>query len=250
MNDLPPASVRLLEELSLNAYPGAGQVHYDGWALQVSPGRWRRANSVQVLGPSSLPLDEKIAFCAAFYGSRGKRTIFKLTRDSAPALEPLLEARGYERDAETSVQTIALPVNEPLAAYPNVTVQLDLTGSYAEAFYRIHHFDDADRAPWQTIQRSILPLMGYLGLWADGEMAAAAIGVVERGWLGVFGVGTLPASQRQGYALRIMRALMAWGIEQGATQSYLQVMRNNPAALALYDRLGYHEAYRYWYRQK
>ena len=58
MNAQP--SISLLEELSLNAYPGAGQVHYDGWALQVSPGHWRRANSVQVMHPSSRPLEEKI----------------------------------------------------------------------------------------------------------------------------------------------------------------------------------------------
>ena len=248
MNAQP--SISLLEELSLNAYPGAGQVHYDGWALQVSPGHWRRANSVQVMHPSSRPLEEKIAYCEAFYGARSKRTIFKLTRESAPALEPLLEARGYEQDPETSVQIIALPAADPFESFTGVTAQISLTDAYAEAFYRIHHFDDADREPWKVIQEKILPLMGYLGLWVEGEMIASAIGVVERGWLGVFGVGTLPASKRQGYALHIMRPLMAWGAEQGATHSYLQVMRNNPAALALYERLNYHEAYRYWYRQK
>ena len=248
MNAQP--SISLLEELSLNAYPGAGQVHYDGWALQVSPGHWRRANSVQVMHPSSRPLEEKIAYCEAFYGARSKRTIFKLTRESAPALEPLLEARGYEQDPETSVQIIALPAAYPFESFTGVTAQISLTDAYAEAFYRIHHFDDADREPWKVIQEKILPLMGYLGLWVEGEMIASAIGVVERGWLGVFGVGTLPAFQRQGYGLHIMRALMAWGAEQGATHSYLQVMRNNPAALALYERLNYHEAYRYWYRQK
>ncbi|MBL8145714.1 MAG: GNAT family N-acetyltransferase [Anaerolineae bacterium] len=248
MNDNP--SVSLLEEVSLNAYPGAGQMHYDGWALLLSPGRWRRANSVQIMHPSSRPLDEKIAYCEAFYGSRSKRTIFKLTRESAPALEPLLAARGYDYDAETSVKAMALPAAGPFDSYTGVTAQIGVTDAYAEAFYRIHHFEDADRAPWKVIQRNILPLMGYLGLWVGGEMIASAIGVVERGWLGVYGVGTLPAFQRQGYALHIMRALMAWGIERGATHSYLQVMRNNPAALALYERLDYHEAYRYWYRQK
>ena len=187
MNDYP--SISLLEELSLNAYPGVSQLHYDGWTLQVSPGRWRRANSVQIMHPSSLSLDEKIAYCEAFYEARGKRTIFKLTRESPPELEPLLEARGYERDADTSVQAIALQAAEPFSTYSDVTAQTDLTNAYAEAFYRIHHFDDATRAPWQAIQRNILPLMGYLGLVVDGEMVASAIGVVERRWLGVFGVG-------------------------------------------------------------
>lgn len=248
MNEHP--SVSLLEELSLNAYPGAGQLHYDGWTLQASPGRWRRANSVQLMHPSTRPLDEKIAYCEAFYGARSKRTIFKLTRESDPELEPRLAARGYERDAETSVQALELQTAGPFSAFADVSVQLDLTEAYAEAFYRIHDFDEADRAPWQVIQHCILPLMGYFGLWLDGEMIAAGVGVVERGWLGVFGVGTLQLAQRRGHALRLMRAMLAWGVEQGATHSYLQVMRNNPAALALYERLGYREVYRYWYRQR
>jgi GNAT superfamily N-acetyltransferase len=244
------SQIALLEELSLNAYPGAGQVHYDGWALQVSPGRWRRANSVQLLHPSRLPLDEKITYCEAFYGARSKRTVFKLTHESPPDLEPALIARGYARDAVTSVQVAALPGGDSLAVFPDVTVQAEPDEAYIQAFYRIHHFEEADREPWRVIQRAILPPMGYLGLWQDGAMVAAAIGVVERGWLGVFGVGTLPAHQRRGHARRIMRALWAWGIEQGATHSYLQVMIDSPAALALYDQLGYREAYRYWYRQR
>ena len=36
----------------------------------------------------------------------------------------------------------------------------------------------------------------------------------------------------------------------GAQGAYLQVMLNNPPALALYQRLGFAEAYRYWYRVK
>jgi hypothetical protein len=66
----------LLEELSLNACPGTQQLHDDGWVLQVSPGRWRRANSVQMLHPSSRPLDQKIAVCEAFYAAR--RALFRL----------------------------------------------------------------------------------------------------------------------------------------------------------------------------
>ena len=242
--------IALLEELSLNAYPGAGQLHYDGWVLQVSPGRWRRANSVQTPHPSTLPLDEKIACCEAFYAARGKRAIFKLTRASPPDLEPALIARGYERDAETGVQVAELGDSGPPASDPAITIQTEPDAAYTEAFYRVHHFDEKDRAPWKVIQAAILPPIAYLGLWADGEMVAAAIGVVERGWLGVFGVGTLPDHQRRGHARRIMGALWAWGAAYGATRSYLQVMTDNAPALALYAQLGYREAYRYWYRQQ
>ena len=45
-----------------------------------------------------------------------------------------------------------------------------------------------------------------------------------------------------------MRGLLDWGVRNGAHTSYLQVMLNNPAALSLYAKVGYQEAYQYWYR--
>jgi ribosomal protein S18 acetylase RimI-like enzyme len=44
-----------------------------------------------------------------------------------------------------------------------------------------------------------------------------------------------------------MRTLLAWADDQGAVASYLQVRAGNPAALKLYDALGYvtHHPYNY-----
>jgi ribosomal protein S18 acetylase RimI-like enzyme len=240
----------LIEELSLNAYPGVQMLHYDGWVLCLSPGRWRRANSVQIMQPSLLLLDEKIDTCEAVYGAQGKPTVFKLTRQSQAEIEPALIARGYRHDAETSVQMKAFTPAAPLAAFPDVTVTLDPDAAYKAAFFAIHHLSETERGPWERIQQGIVPLCGYLGLQVAGETVAVAIGVVERGWLGVYGVGVRPEMRRRGHAQRIMAALLAWGAAHGATHTYLQVMLDNPAALALYGRLGYREAYRYWYRQK
>jgi ribosomal protein S18 acetylase RimI-like enzyme len=47
-----------------------------------------------------------------------------------------------------------------------------------------------------------------------------------------------------------MRALAVWGKARGAEQTYLQVMENNPPALALYERLGFNKLYEYWYACK
>jgi ribosomal protein S18 acetylase RimI-like enzyme len=47
-----------------------------------------------------------------------------------------------------------------------------------------------------------------------------------------------------------MYGLLSWAKQQGAQKTYLQVMLNNAPALRLYEKLGFKEAYQYWYRLK
>src|SRR5260221_12454053 len=104
-----PAMIRFIEELSLNALPSQQTVYYDGWIVRFANGYTRRANSVNPLYPSTIPLEEKIEYCEALYGSKGQSTIFKLTSAVQPeSLPEFLSRRGYIQDALTSVQTASL----------------------------------------------------------------------------------------------------------------------------------------------
>jgi ribosomal protein S18 acetylase RimI-like enzyme len=76
------------------------------------------------------------------------------------------------------------------------------------------------------------------------------MGVLERGWLGVFDVAVDPRLRGRGYGRRVMLHLLGWGKAQGALNAYLQVARENLPARKLYARLGFHTQYHYWYRQK
>jgi len=52
-----------------------------------------------------------------------------------------------------------------------------------------------------------------------------------------------------GYGKQMMLNLLAWGKRNGARAAYLQVMLNNPSGTAsCYEKLGFQEAYQYWYR--
>ena len=76
------------------------------------------------------------------------------------------------------------------------------------------------------------------------------LGVVQRGWLGVFCVVTSPISRQQGLATGVMHALAEWGRQQNAEQIYLQVMEDNQPALSLYSKLGFTRLYQYYYAVK
>jgi len=81
-------------------------------------------------------------------------------------------------------------------------------------------------------------------------VVGVGFGVVERGWLGVFGMATAEAERRRGVAVAVLGALtrVAAGWGWGAERVYLQVEEGNAAARALYARAGFTPSHRYHYR--
>ena len=80
--------------------------------------------------------------------------------------------------------------------------------------------------------------------------ATVAVGraVVDEGWAGVFGMATRPVARERGAARSILASLAQWADDRGAGRMYLQVERDNVAALALYRQAGFEEICAYHYR--
>src|SRR6185503_6229422 len=95
----------LVEELTLNAWPSLRSLLFDGWVLNFADGYTRRANSINPLYPSTLPIVNKIEVCEAAYNRVGQETVFKICTPTVPAdLDAILAGRGYAAAARTSVQ--------------------------------------------------------------------------------------------------------------------------------------------------
>ena len=82
----------LVEEAGLNALQTQQQLFYEGWLLRVSPGKAKRARSVNAHFGSSLPLAAKIDHCESLYAARGLPALFRITPFmQPPELETALE---------------------------------------------------------------------------------------------------------------------------------------------------------------
>lgn len=241
-------TIRHLEELSLNALPARETLYYDGWVLRFAGGYPRRANSIQLLYPSILPLDEKIAYCEAQYDARGIKTVFKFTDHAPRDLADALRERGYVEDSVTAVQTLDLANIRPQPTHADVLIEPRLSESWLEDYLRF-----AGIARYADNYRAILSALSldaaYTRLIRDGEVVALGLGVVDQGWFGLFDIVTSDAARRQGFGRNLVLHLLKWGKERGAHHAYLQVMLQNAPALALYDKLGFAETYRYRYLQ-
>ena len=91
--------------------------------------------------------------------------------------------------------------------------------------------------------------VGFATLRRGGEPVGIGRVSVEGDWAGVTSVDVAPSARRQGIGSAVMGDAAAAGRPtQGAASSYLQVRAGNPAALRLYDALGYVTHHPYCYR--
>jgi GNAT superfamily N-acetyltransferase len=242
-------SIRELEERSLNALPAVESEHYDGWILRAAGGYTGRANSAAPLDPGGLEPASKISYTEEWYRSRRLTPMIRLTPSAQPCdLDQLLEERGYSlRDEGVSVQARSLDGNNVPTEAVEVAegpVPDHWLMTLAEFQPRVGKHIDVVRDLF-----SRLPLTSAFALIRH-EASPASLGraVVEDGHIGLFDVFTRPDFRGRGLATDITLALLGWGEAQGATHAYLQVVPSNDAAHRLYQRLGFQEAYRYWYR--
>jgi GNAT superfamily N-acetyltransferase len=240
------STIRLLEAVADRAWPPAQVCEHDGWELRATgPGIGRRVNSVAPTETGALPLQEKVRFAEAFYRARGLVPIIKLTEAAQPAgLDAFLAARGYAVDAPVIILTRALAPGG--AEPPRLPAAPD--DRWLEANAAVPgHYGAAPQAFLALLGR-IAPPRAFAAVEAGEEAAAVGMAVADGPWVGLFEIGTRPGWRRLGLASAVVRQLLAWGAVRGATGAYLQVMEDNAPARALYERLGFGEAYRYWYR--
>jgi ribosomal protein S18 acetylase RimI-like enzyme len=102
------------------------------------------------------------------------------------------------------------------------------------------------------MMRALAPIVFAATAHADGRAEPVGIGfaVVERGWVGYYGIGTVVDVRRRGVGTAVMRALTERAVENGASRAYLQVDRENAGAHAMYARLAFTRSYGYHYRRR
>ena len=233
----------------MNAWPALESVKSDGWVFRFSEGYTRRANSVHPLSGGVRGLAAKIDEAEDLYRAHGLPPTFKMTEASQPdGLEATLAGRGYAAEAGTSVRVARVATMERAGLC--VDTEWDRTEGWRDAFHRMNQVAGERRALHDRMLSQISSPAGYASIRENKRVIACALGVVQGNWLGVFDVVVDETRRRQGLGERLMRGLMAWGRERDAKRAYLQVMLSNAPALSLYDKLGFREVYRYWYRVK
>ena len=245
MNNMLPG----LEEMAINAFPALQTELYGGWLLRFSEGYTNRGNCVNPLYSSPGNIETGIGYCEERYFSRGLPCVFKLTDDSPPELDALLTSFGYERTDGAMVMTA--PLSAPDREYPGIVIGEKVTARWLDIFLSLKGVGKTvtARAARAMIGNISLPVYCAV-LRRDGKAAGCGLGVLERGWLGLFDLYVEPEFRRQGLGGALCRSIMNAGFRDGAENAYLQVAVGNEGAIQLYQQQGFSRCYDYWYRKK
>lgn len=264
--------IQYVEELSLNAWPSHMTELYDGWLIRFSHNYTYRTNSVEQVGLSTLPVEEKIAYCEEVYRNFHTPSNFKINPLADPAFDQLLEQKGYEVRHITEVMTadtakmqlypekareyafenrLGLPSSVQYPGEVTVSLSSAITDEWIQGVFHLNGTCD-------PILRRVVPSMFQAipketiaaSVEIEGRMVASGLGIRDREYVGLYAIYVAPSCRRRHYARAICSTILREARERGASRAYLQVVRGNQNAKRLYESLGFEDFYSYWFRSK
>ncbi|MEJ7633962.1 GNAT family N-acetyltransferase [Aeromicrobium sp.] len=228
-----------LTRITSRGWPAIDSVPLGEWELRTSGRFTGRANSVAVHGDPGVPFDEALLRVHEFYAAHGVPPLAQVVVGSAD--DRTFAAAGWVpmsgRHDGAVVQVADL--DPAYDTHPGARIADTADDDWLDSYGRVND---------PLAARAVLEGPATVGFVSIGTPAVAIGRIVVTGeWAGIACVEVSPGHRRQGLARQIVETALAWAVERGADKAYLQTMRSNEAALALYQPYGFgdHHDYRY-----
>ena len=262
--------IRYMEEISLNAWPSAKVELYDGWLIRFSHNYTYRTNAVEQVGPSSIPIPEKVSYCEDIYRDYATPCHFKISPLIDPDFDAYLVSKGYEKRHITEVMTMDLkkanllgPIEKEYEFdnrmglpscihYPDgvdVRLQSFITDDWIRGVFHLNGTCEEVLLKTVPSMFKAIPKKTIVAcVEIDGRMVASGLGICDREFVGLYAIYVSASCRRRHYARSVCSAILEEGAALGAERSYLQVVKGNSNARRLYQSLGFEDFYTYWFR--
>jgi ribosomal protein S18 acetylase RimI-like enzyme len=245
------AITRRLEAAGFRAWP-ATETHYDGtWAVRLATSfPAKRLNSVNPLDPSDdRDIPARIDRARSRFDAAGRPLIFRQSPLAPPALKSWLDEAGWESFGESIVFTADLAALDLAGALDRIPIR-DVE-RYLDASLLVHQRPDSLRDGLSEVLSSIRPPAAcFVRERPDGQPIATALAITDNDLAGILDVAVLPDERRKGIGRDLIATALRHTLHKGARTGWLQVEADNVAGVALYEGLGFSEAYRYVYRRE
>lgn len=218
--------------------------------VRLTPGHPSlRLNSINPLDPADLTdFDRRLSLVAPRFEAAGRKAVFRLSPLAPAALARHLGRSGWSAGKETLVMRADLHAMD----LDSVMAQIPMRDAarFLDAATRVRDHAPPIMKGLEKVLSAIRPETGLFLLEDEGRPLSSLICVRDGSFAGLLEVATHVSARGRGYARRMVLAALKWARLRGASVAWLQVEAANGAALALYEALGFDEAYRYHYRMR
>ncbi|WP_367141217.1 GNAT family N-acetyltransferase [Mycobacterium sp.] len=230
LTDVPVrnSQIRAVEHAAALAWPGVQQHWIDGWLLRAGHGATLRANSAVPLQIGASM--DTVPAIADWYSQRGL-----VPRLAIPdRLIPLEIDTPIECETRMLVRELT-SVTPPSREASTVTLASRPSRQWLDCYARDVPVDVLTAVVGGDVVFAILN---------DTAVGRASVTRAPDGtrWLGLSAVRVAPDARGKGHAKAVCAALLAWGIDHGATRGYAYVADGRPdtaAALGLFGSLDF-----------
>jgi ribosomal protein S18 acetylase RimI-like enzyme len=244
------AVVRRIEAVGFRSFPATATIYDGTWAIrQTAAHPSKRLNSVTPLDPSDITeLDRRLEIARRRFEAMGRPLVMRLTPLAPALLGEMLERKGWRRFDETVV--MAAPIDRAMLAGAVDQLPLQDTGRWVDAWIALSGADPERKAGMVEVISAIKAESGLFLVESPPGSPASAVRCVRDGDLaGIFEMATGAVRRRRGHGSAVLGSALKWAATRGAATAWLQVVSDNQPAIALYERFGFFELYRYDYRQ-
>ncbi|MBI5650637.1 MAG: GNAT family N-acetyltransferase [Chloroflexi bacterium] len=236
--------IRALENASRSAWRALEEIPVGGWVARFANGYTKRANSVNAFADADADIDANIATCEKLYAARNLPAIFRLTPLAPPSLDRALASRGYAKIEPSLTMNLDLRDWQSTASHIR-ELELD---AWLAAFCALAQSPIAKHQAHREILRTITTPKFFAMIYKSEQPVACGLSVLTDAHLGLFDIVTDAHYRNQGYGFQLVAGLLHRAREHHATNAYLQVTQSNAPARHLYEKIGFQNAYEYWYR--
>lgn len=242
--------IKQLQGRAARATPATVETHRHGlWLRHTDTSMWWAGSALAHGADPAFGLTESVVAAEHFYAAHHAAARFQVCPACPIGLDAALAGRGYRQESPMSLfvaDTGRLPNSGSWSPY-RVRVSERFDNTWLALWARVHA-QEAELAGGRRMLGRIQAPTGYVTVFGGAEPVAVGRAVAEAGWVGIFGMATLPRVRGQGAGTVALAALVGWAEEQRVRRLYLQVECHNPAARRLYARAAFVEACTYHYR--
>lgn len=234
-----------IEIASQNAWPAFKQIDNDGWISRYADGYTKRANSVTILHPNSISLEEQIVKHEQAYNNEGLPCIFRLLSfNDNTQIESMLNSKGYTNGDHSLVlsNNISNKDFQPLE-FEKLTVN-----EWMKYYCQLRNKDIRNHSTHIKIINNIKDMYLLAILRKENNIVSCGLGVVHGGFFGILDIVTHPEYRNKGYGFDLINGMLNWAVQNSADTAYVQVLADNTPAVKLYKKHGYELSYEYHYK--